>query len=453
MHNEELKIPKDIEIKFHRLVPPLLNSNFLPLSGLYNPIDNEESPEYSLKYKYKNYELSPNNFVNISNLMTINNNFGKIFINEQLKGIIIFSNISSNEITIKNVLISLIKIENYRIQQPFETDLPNDPIIIPPNKTYTISIRTPISLLGKYKLEIFYYKLSPAYDDYYYKVKQRNIVKENSNNYNIIDGHVEFCSSKTFLFESFVPFKISEFFHNLEVNKSLIEVRIINNYSFPLTILDAFLTPKNENNNNNEKIPLVLDLEQMAKNNNKLNDSKYLVLQPDEQIKILFNVNNTDLFYDIKKFSLYIIWLNIFDFNKKIYTYDFKNNINSYNEYYRMVISEKPNNDIILNQNFRIIINLIVKKLSKKVSITMNKESTGNNDKSTNKEIEIIDITEKMIELDEKIPSYNFILICKSDILGKVYLPNFKFCLYEGDKNTPIEFVYENLLAFNCISK
>ena len=82
----------------------------------------------------------------------------------------------------------------------------------------------------------------------------------------------------------------------------------------------------------------------------------------------------------------------------------------------------------------------------------MNKESTGNNDKSTTKEIEIIDITEKMIELDEKIPSYNFILICKSDILGKVYLPNFKFCLYEGDKNTPIEFVYENLLAFNCIS-
>ena len=60
MHNEELKIKKDIEIKFHRLVPPLLNSNFLPLSGLYNPIDNEESPEYSLKYKYKNYELSQN---------------------------------------------------------------------------------------------------------------------------------------------------------------------------------------------------------------------------------------------------------------------------------------------------------------------------------------------------------------------------------------------------------
>ena len=450
MHNEELKISKDIEIKFHRLLPPTLNSLCLPLSGLYNPIDNEESSEYSLKYKYKNYELSPNNFVNISNLMTINNNFGKIFKSEQLEGLISFSNISSNEITIKNILISLIKMEDYRIQQPFESNISDDPIIIPSNTSYTINLRAPISFLGKYKLEIFFNKLSPAYDDYYYKVSQRNIVKENANNYNIIDGHVQFCDSKTFSFESFKPFKISEFFHNLEVNKSLIEIRITNIYSFPLTILDTFLTPNN--NNNNEKIPLVINLEQMAKNNNKLNDSKYLVLQPGEQIRILFNVNNTDLFYDTKKFTLSITWLNNFDFNKKIYIYDFKNNINSYNEYYRLVIAEKPNNDIILNQNFRIIINLIVKKYSKKFNITMNKDPTENN-KSINKEIEIIDITEKMIELDSKIPSYNFILICKSDILGKVYLPNFKFCLYEGDKNIPIEFVYENLLTFNCISK
>ena len=450
MHNEELKVPKDIEIKFHRLIPPSLNSLFLPLSGVYNPIDNEESSEYSLKYKYKNYDLSPNNFVNITNLMTINNNFGKIFINEQLEGLIIFSNISNNEITIKNILISLIKVEDYRIQQPFEINFPDDPITIPPYKSYSLFLRAPISYISKYKIEIFYYKLSPAYDDYYHKVNQRNIVKENANNYKIIEGHVEFYNSKTFSFESIKPFKISEFFHDLEVNKSLIEIRILNNFTFPITILEVFLTP---NNNKNEKIPLVLNLEQMAKNNNKLNDSKYFALQPDEQLRILFNVNNTDLFCDTKAFTLFITWLNFFDFNKKIYTYDFKNCINSYNEYYKMVIAEKPNDDIILGQNFRIIINLIVKKLSKKCSITMNKNPIGNNEKSTNKEIEIIDIIEKMIELDEKVPSYNFILICKSGVLGQVYLPTLKFCLYEGDKNTPIEFAYETLFAFNCISK
>jgi len=451
MHNEELKIPKDIEIKFHRLAPPILNSLCLPLSGLYNPIDNEESSEYSLKNKYINFDLPPNNFVNTSNLMAINNNFGKIFISEQLEGLITFSNISKNEITIKNILITL-KIENYRMQQPFETNLTNDPIRILPNESYTINIRAPISFVGKYKIEIIYYKLCQAYDDYYYKVNQRNIVKENSNKYNIIDGHVEFCNSKTFSFDSFKPFKITEFFHNLELNKSLIEARIINSFFFPITILDAFLTPKN-NYNNNERIRLVLNLKEMAKNNNKLNDGKYFMLQPDEQIRILFNVNNTDLYYNIKKFTLYITWLNIFDFNKKIYTYDFKNNINSYNHYYKMVIAEKPNNHIILNQNFRIIINLVSKNLSKKYNITLNKEQSKNNDESTNKEIEIIDITEKMIELDEKIPSYNFILICKSGILGDVYLPTLKFCLYEGDKIKPMEFVYDALLTFNCISK
>ena len=455
MHNEELKPQKDIEIKFHRLVPPPLNSLCLPLSGLYNPLDNEESSEYPLKHKFKYYDLSPNNFVNISNLMTINNNFGKIFISEQLEGLITFSNISSNEITIKNISISL-KTDDFRgrIQQPFEADLPDNSITILPKTSYTISIRAPINFIGKYKIEIIYNKLSLSYDEYYHKVNQRNIVKENAINYNIVNGHVEYHMTKTFSFDSKTPFEINEFFHNLEVNKSLIEIRILNIFSFPLTILDAFLTSKENYNKYNEKISPALSLEQMANNNNnELNDSKYFVLEPDEQVRILFNINNTDLYYDINKFTLHITWLNYFNLNKKIYIYDFKNNINSYNEYYKMVITEKPNNYIILNQNFRIIINLIVKTLSKKFSITMNQESTGDNDKSKNKEIEIIDITEKKIELDDNIPSYNFILICKSDILGRVYLPTIKFSLYEGDKNTPIEFVYEALLSFNCTSK
>ena len=57
------------------------------------------------------------------------------------------------------------------------------------------------------------------------------------------------------------------------------------------------------------------------------------------------------------------------------------------------------------------------------------------------------------MELNSKNPSNNFILICKSDILGNVYLPNLKFSLYEGDKNNPIENIYKGLLSFNCISK
>ena len=39
---EELKNPKFLEIKFYRLTSPLLNYSNIPLSGIYNPLDNEE---------------------------------------------------------------------------------------------------------------------------------------------------------------------------------------------------------------------------------------------------------------------------------------------------------------------------------------------------------------------------------------------------------------------------
>jgi hypothetical protein len=254
-------------------------------------------------------------------------------------------------------------------------------------------------------------------------------------------------------FESTNPLKISEFFHNFQVNKCLIEMRISNVISYPLTILDIYLTPKNKKN---DKIPLVKSLEQIKNNinNNKnINDSKYIVMQSEEQIRILFNVDNTDFLYDVKKLQLNIVWLNHFDFTEKVYTYEFNNSLNTYNEYYKMSIIEKPEEDIILNQNFKIIINLQSKYLSKKYSISLSQEPIKDDDKSTDREIEIIDIIEKKMELNAKAPSNNFVLICKSDILGNVYLPKLKFSLYEGDKNIPIENVYESLLTFNCTSK
>ena len=41
-NNQEFKAPKDIEIKFLRLLPPNLNTYNLPLNGIYNDIDNVE---------------------------------------------------------------------------------------------------------------------------------------------------------------------------------------------------------------------------------------------------------------------------------------------------------------------------------------------------------------------------------------------------------------------------
>ena len=74
-------------------------------------------------------------------------------------------------------------------------------------------------------------------------------------------------------------------------------------------------------------------------------------------------------------------------------------------------------------------------------------------DKSNDREIEIIDIIEKKIELNKEKQNNKFKLICKSDILGNVYLPRLKFLIYEENNINPIENIYDTLLFFNCFKE
>ena len=91
--------------------------------------------------------------------------------------------------------------------------------------------------------------------------------------------------------------------------------------------------------------------------------------------------------------------------------------------------------------------------MNNKYIISLNQEPIKDNDKTSDREIEIIDIIEKKMELNSKTPSNNFILICKSDVLGYVYLPRLKFLLYEDNNTNPNGNVYDALLSFNCINK
>ena len=153
MFSEELKVPKDIELKFHRLGTPNLNNLCLPLSGLYNPIDNEESSEYILKNKFRNFDLSPNNFLNIENLLTINNNFGRICINEQLEGFLMFENKADYEVSIKIIDIN-IKLDEIKsnAKQPLEIDIPKNMVKIQSKRAYALKIKTQINFVSKYKI-------------------------------------------------------------------------------------------------------------------------------------------------------------------------------------------------------------------------------------------------------------------------------------------------------------
>ena len=447
MNNEEFKIPKDIEIKFQRLIFPPLNTDYTPLNGLYNPIDNIESPEYSLFNKFKYFNVSSNKCVNINNLFSIHNTFGKIFINEYLEGIVILYNISGNEITIKDIkaTIKIYEDKPENIYKPIELKLKNNSEILPPKKSYTFKIKTKVTSPTKYRIDIYFHTKCLAYDQLYNKLKPKPSPKDNSDKFLIINGSVEFLIKKKLTFEVSNPFKIDEKYHNYPENKYLIEIIIFNCTSYTLTILDIFLTTKD----NKDKILLVEDLEEIKCNKygQNQNDSKYLSLQPEEQIIVLFEIDDGEKYKDEKKFFLNISWLHIFDFQPKIYTYEFNNIFCTYNEYYKISIKEKPNGDIFLNQNFKIILNLESKNQDKIYNINIMKEAKKNRD------IKIIEINDNNIELNPNFPSKNVILVCNSDILGNVNLPKLKFVLYEENKNILIEDFFESLISFNCVEK
>ena len=406
-YTEELKLPKDIDIKLIRLTPPLLDTINIPLNGLYNPIDNIESNKYSLNNKLKNFDMSSNKCVNIENLLGFNTAFGRVFTNEYLEVLICLLNISDHEVIIKDLKVTVkIDDKSNKIkakEQPIESTIPNNPVTILPNKGYTIKVKNHLKYVSKYIIDINFHIRSQVYDQYYFKTKQRTMVKDKGENYTVIGGGVvEAFNNKKFVIEVNNPFKITEIFHISDINICFIEINIANVTGYPLIIFDLFLTPKNKKE---EKIPIFKSFDKIK---NISNDSKYLMIQNEEQINILFKLDNPDLFYDEDKFILHIYWMKDFDFVPKTFEYKFYNNLSTYNEYYKMTVIQKPKDDILVNQNFEIVINLKTKDLNNKYIISLNQEPIKDNDKTNDREIEIIDIIEKKMELNSKTPSNNF---------------------------------------------
>ena len=105
---QELQVMKDIEIKFFRLLPPLLNTNNLLLNGIYNDLDNiEEDKENPLITQFSNFDISSSTKENIENLFSLTPSFGMVFDQETLEGLITFTNISEHEVYIKDLQIIL----------------------------------------------------------------------------------------------------------------------------------------------------------------------------------------------------------------------------------------------------------------------------------------------------------------------------------------------------------
>ena len=474
MLTQELKIPKDIDIKFYRLTLPLFNISNYPLSGLYHNIDSKEDKQFPLKNKFSEFDLGHN--FGFENLFSLSSSFGKVFLNEKLDGLIIFSNTSDNFITIKDLEISIIieekqedkKKENKQI---LDIKLPPDGIQIKPKQAHTVKMSISLDYVSKYTIDINLRTRSSAYNTQFNTLKLKGLVKEKTRDYHIINGNVEAFNNKRLTFDVNTPFKIYEKFHNYQMRECYIETKIKNNTIYPLTIYNISLIPKTKKNikisdllltNNKDiitKIPLVQTLEEINKEENNNLDknisnkfkSRFTTIENDEEINLLFKNNDPNLFGTETQYILQISWLNLFDPNPKKYIYEFSNLLNTFNDFYKITVIDKPKGDIIKNQNFNIVLKLESKNKDKKYIITLGQEALQDDDKSSDREIEIIDIIEKKIELNKEKQSGSFMLICKSDILGNVYLPRLKFLVYEDNNINPSEKVYDTLLFFNCI--
>ena len=219
---------------------------------------------------------------------------------------------------------------------------------------------------------------------------------------------------------------------------------------------------KSDTNNQEiiKKIPLVQSLEEI--NNNELipldkslqnitNNTKYTTLESEEEINLLFKIDDLNIFGKEHNFILEIKWLNLFDAKIKKYLYEFPNQLKTFNKYYKISVIEKPEGNIIKNKNFNVVLKLETKNPQKKYVITLRQDTLKDDDLSSDREIDIIDIIEKKIELNSNKTSDNFLLVCKSDILGNVYLPRLKFLVLEDGGITQSGNTYDSLLFFNCV--
>ena len=451
---EELKIYQDIDINFTRLLKPKFNNLDLPLSGLYNDINNIESPNFPLKNKFNNFTTSAGGGLGLENLFLLKNSFEKLITEETLEGLIILTNNSKRDVIIKNLEISL-NFETH--QRTLSIPLPDrdNTLFLSKNKSYSIKIKNNLKKQGKYSFEVKFWTKCAFYDQQYYSLKQRARVKE-SNKYKIIDNHVEYYNNKIFSFSVNDPFDIKTKFGMSRIKEEyFIEINIKNKTNYYLTIPDLIIKPKQKNN---IILKPVSTLEEMQlnfdgnnnnndNNNNFLNNTKIISLLPDEELNLLFKSSSNEIFLFEDKFILFIKWLNIFDFSPKNFEYEFKNELDIFNEYFFFQITEKPLGNIILGDNFPIIIQFITKQPNQNFELTISE----NKEDKKNDEMEII-IKEFKFELNKNCQKYDINIKCKSDKTGIVKFPDIIIKINEKNKKEILgEYIYKNLLCFNCV--
>ena len=401
---------KILQLKCFRLNPPNFKNNINNLNGHYNDLFNyEDEDNYFLENKSNSFDLTSQ--YNITNDIGfyLDKNFGPVFIGDDLKILFILINQTNSEIEIKKLNINIFSNElNNTI--PFQSKIPSI-FKIKKYSFYSFIIYFNIDKNIKYKIDI--------------KASLFGNLFEIDYNQNEKKGYEFF---KRLTLDGKNPVNIKTNFNLINLEKCFINQILYNPTFVKIKISNIWLNTINEPKK-------IIKLKQ---------EFKETYLSNDEEISLLYIINDPKIFNYEEKFELNIIWSRINDINKNHFKTNIINENISFNKFFTIELKETPNITLIKNQTFKIVLILNPKKLEKiNISITCDNNDSG-------KVITILDIIEENIELMNN--SEEICLICKSRFVGNnIPFPTINFQVKY--KNDEFNFHMKNILSFTILKE
>ena len=402
-------------LKCLRLNPPNFKNNINNLTGHYNDLFNyEDEDNFFLENKSKSFDLTSQYNITSNIGFYLDQNFGPVFIGDNLKILFILINHSNSEIGIKKLNINIFSDEIKELNNtiPFQCKIPSN-FKIKKHSFYSFVLYFNVDKNIKYKIDIKASLFGKFFDNINNNLKEKNLSQERNG--------CEFIKRLTI--DGKFPVNIKTNFNLVNCEKCFIN-QIINNPTFAkIKISNIWLNTINEPK---RIIKLKYEFNETYLSNN-------------EEISLIYIIEESKIFNYEEKFELNIIWSRINDINK----YHFKTNIINdnilFNKFFAIELKEKPNVTLIKNQTFKIVL-ILYPKLLEKINIYI---TCDNND--SGKFITILDIIEENIELNNK--SEEICLICKSRFVGNnIQFPTINFNVKYSNKE--LNFPMKNILSF-----
>ena len=391
-----------LRLKCFRLNPPNFKNNINNLTGHYNDLFNyEDEDNFFLENKSNSFDLTSQYNITSDNGFYLDKNFGPVFIGDDLKILFILINQTNSEIRIEKLNVHIFSDELNELNNsiPFHCKIPSN-FRIKKNSFYSFVLFFDVDKNIKYKIDITAYLFGNFFES---NIFNQNELKERK-------GY-EFLKRLTL--DGKFPVNIKTNFNLVNCEKCFIN-QIINNPTFvKIKISNIWLNTINEP-------------KKIIKLKYEFNET-YLSNQ--EEISLLYIIDEPKIFNYEEKFELNIIWSRINDINR----YHFKTNIIndniSFNKFFAIELKEKLNITLILHPKLFEIIN---------IKITCDNNDSG-------KAITILDIIEENIELINK--SEEICLICKSRFIGNnIPFPTINFNVKYANKE--LNYPMKNILSF-----